>query len=241
LLTKQSAALFVPAVAAFIVFKALKNEINWRRALLYLCTSMGVAIVLYGPWALRNWHIYHSFTPEQVWVTTKTWPSPIYGLASALHNLAKSFWAVSGKTNQFGYPFPLLGYAFLSLCLILPRWKGGKKLAQSDATLNKSEGSAGPQVVAHPDFLNLAVNGPFLGACVVALLVNLALAVQFGYRLGMGQGRHLFPVLVPIAIILADRWRRFPVKNLEPWTTALWIAYALSFQAYSLWRFPIQS
>jgi len=54
----------------------------------------------------------------------------------------------------------------------------------------------------------------------------------------MGQGRHLFPVLYPIALLLAGRWRSFPVKNLEIHTAGVWMLYAVTFTVFSLWRFP---
>ena len=69
-------------------------------------------------------------------------------------------------------------------------------------------------------------------------MVNLLLVLRLGYLFGMGQGRHLFHLLYPVALFMAARWRAFPVKNLEPYTTGLWITYALTFLLFSLWRFP---
>ena len=50
----------------------------------------------------------------------KVWPSMVYPIASAVHNLVKTFWAVSGISNNVGYPFPLPGMLLLLLFFIMP-------------------------------------------------------------------------------------------------------------------------
>jgi hypothetical protein len=88
------------------------------------------------------------------------------------------------------------------------------------------------------DGLNVEANGPLLAAALLAVFVNGVLVLRFGYLFGMGQGRHLFPVLYPIALLLAARCRAFPVKNLETYSVGVWVAYAVSFTVFSVWRFP---
>jgi hypothetical protein len=259
LLTKQSAIVFAPIVTFLIVVDAFKGWLKWSSALLHLLLVLGPALVLYLPWVLRNWYLYHVLMPESLSVGRLVWRSKLIGLGSCLHNLIKSFWAVSGFSNNISYPFPIGGFIFLWLCLI---WHerdqhesaGTERGCPSRSTENGIEprktNGAGAEI-AHaaagtaalraqrPDFLNRRVNGPFLAACLFGLALNILLVLRLGYLFGMGQGRHLFPLLYPLALLLAARWRTFPAKRLEPYTTALWIIYALTFLIFSVWMFPI--
>ena len=181
-------------------------------------TTLGVALLIYFPWALRNWRLYDTLTPEYLPVTQIPWPSFLYGCASAAHNLVKTFWSVAGLSNDVGYPFPLLGMAAMVL------WLVGH---QSAMTRGRAV-----------DALNWKANGPVLGALLLVVGVNVALVLRFGYLFGMGQGRHLFPLLLPIALLLAVGWRGLPVKRLDLCATGFWLAYAIGFTLFSLCRFP---
>jgi len=218
LLTKQSAVIFFPAVALLTVLDAIRQRLPWRAAIRHLAVALGLATLMYLPWALRNWRLYATFTPEYLATDRLIWPSFFYGVASAVHNLAKTFWAVSGVSNDVGYPFPLLGFGALVLW-----WVG-----QQTRLL--------PERAA--DATNWQRNGPLLGAFLLALGLNLLLVVRFGYLFGMGQGRHLFPLLFPIALVLAAGWRKLPVKAVGLWVTGFWVIYAVSFTLFSLTRFP---
>jgi 4-amino-4-deoxy-L-arabinose transferase-like glycosyltransferase len=218
LLTKQSAVVFLPAIVLLALLDSLRQRTRWVTGLWHLGIIFGIAALLYGPWALRNWRVYGTFTPEYIPTTLKVWPSFVYGVASACHHLLKTFWAVSGISNDVAYPFPVPGMMLLVLFVVglLRGWL--------------SEQRADP--------LNLAANRPVLAAFLLAILVNVALVLRFGYLMGMGQGRHLFPLLVPIALILAAGLRSIPLRNLQLHTVGFWTTYAVAFVVFSLSRFP---
>lgn len=218
LLTKQSAVVFIPVLGILASLECFHQRISGRSALLYLSVALGSAFLIYLPWAIRNWQVYHTFTPEFLSVTMLQWPSPLHGIASAAHNLVKTFWAVSGIANNIGYPFPLLGMVFLICCL-------GSMLFGFYRHRRFS-------------FLHSSTNQTLLVACYLGVIVNLFLAFRVGYQFGMGQGRHLFPLLFPIALFLGSWLRLSPVKKIEVHTAGCWILYALAFTAYSLARFP---
>jgi len=222
-LTKQSAVVFFPAIATMFLLDGFHHRLKWSRVLLHLAVILGLAFILSVPWSFRNWRLYGHLTPESLSVPVAAWPFKLYGVLSAVHNMIKTFWAVSGFFNNVGYPFPLVGFIFLWLCLV---WR-------QPATALASEQPA-PRVPSPFSLLPSA----FAAGCLVAILVNVLLVLRLGYSFGMGQGRHLFALLYPIALFLACRWRTFPVKNLEPYTTGIWILYALGFLVFSLWRFP---
>lgn len=218
LLTKQSAVVFIPVIATLGLFEILKKRISWPSGLAFFALTLGSAFLIYLPWAIRNWQVYHTLTPEFAVVDQIKWPSFAYGCASAAHNLLKSFWAVSGIANDINYPFPLVGMLLLVTCL--------------------GAGQLGLRRKRIFDPLHANSNQPLLLAMSIGVLVNTLLVLRFGYLFGMGQGRHLFPVLFPIALLLGNWLRSLNVKKLEVHLAGCWILYAVTFAAYSLARFP---
>ncbi len=240
LLTKHSAVVFVPVIAWLTVGDYLRQRVGWTSGWLHLGIIFGLAGLMYLPWGVRNWQTYGtlhpellslapaatpsaqpvsgSITPKLPVAEQRVWPSMAYGMASSVHNLVKTFWAVSGVSNNVGYPFPLAGMALLLLAGSLP------------FITPKPE----------PPFADLmaAAHKPLMAVWLVAIGINIVLALRFGYMFGMGQGRHLFPVLYPIALLLAGGLRRLPAKNRERLAAGFWMAYAVSFMVYSLVRFP---
>jgi 4-amino-4-deoxy-L-arabinose transferase-like glycosyltransferase len=216
---KQSAVVFFPAVGLLFVFQAVRGKITWRATLGHLGVVLGLAALFYSPWAARNWHVYGTFAPEDLSAAAKTWPSPVDGLLSAGHNLVKTFWSVSGISNNIGYPFPLFGMSFGLICVagLALGWKQNPKSVTTSLA-----GS----------------HAPLLAALGFALLVNVGLVLRFGYLYGMGQGRHLFPLLYPIALVLAVGLRFVPARNPAVPVIGFWITYTLAFTAFSLCRFP---
>lgn len=217
LLTKRSAVVFIPILLTLAGWELWRRQITWRRAISYLGVGLGLAFLIYLPWVVRCWQVYHTLTPELLSADVKVWPSLLHGLASSVHHLFKTFWAVSGIINDVGYPFPLLGMLFFVASF-------GAKLF----TLRQTS----------RDVLNSHGNQPLWFAFWVGVTINILLVLRFGYLFGMGQGRHLFPLLLPIGLGLGCWARLLSTRN---WTAHLaggWVVYALTFAAYSLTKFP---
>ncbi len=218
LLIKQSAVIFAPLIVSLVALEAFKARISWGSAAQQFFVTLGLAGLIYLPWAIRNWLVYNTFMPEHLVVTQIPWPSAMQGIASATHNLLKTFWSVSGLTNDVGYPFPVVGMLLLVLPVIM--------FALDSKPVEKT------------DALNIADNKSLLIAMFIAVLITVGLVLRFGYQFGMGQGRHLFLLLCPIALFLAVWLRRLPVKKLEVHAAGFWITYAASFAVFSLCRVP---
>lgn len=218
LLTKKSAIVFLPAMALLSALDCFGGRDKWSSSAARLGLSIAIAVLLYAPWAFRDWQLYATLNPELLKLTPKLWPSPLYGLGSCMHSVVKTFWAVSGASNDVGYPFPLPGMALLALCCLpLPdRVPAGR----------------------HWDALATPSVRAILFVFAFLVLFTTALVLRFGFRCGMGQGRHLFPVFWPLALLLALRLRRLPFKKLELHAVGFWVAYAVSFVVFSLCRFP---
>ncbi len=218
LLAKQSAVVFVFAIAVLAAFDGIQQRLKWSAVLLQLGAVLGVATLVFLPRALWNFKVYGTFTPEFLVVTRIPWPSFLHGMVSAGHNLLKSFWAVSGITNNIGYPFPLPGMLLMALCVV----------AQQDGIHRARLG----------DDQKLGPSDAMMTALLVAVLVNIGLVLRFGYQFGMGQGRHLFSVLFPIALVLAWGLSPLPIKYPAVQAAGFWVAYAVIFTVFSLHRFP---
>ena len=218
LLAKQSAFVLVPAVVLVPLLDGRSHKASWPRVLSYLGLSLGLALLIYSPWAVRNWMVYGWLSPEHMSPAQKAWPNFAYGIASSCHNVFKTFWSVSGISNDVGYPFPLIGMALIALCF---------------ATTQMN-----PDNRRNVNALNWSINGPLLIAFFCAAFLNVLLVLRFGYLFGMGQGRHLFAVLCPLALFLAAALRRLPVNHLEIHAVGYWVTYALTFAAFSFCRFP---
>jgi hypothetical protein len=216
---KQSAVVFLPAVGLIFPLLAFRRVITWRVAAVHLGLTLGLAALLYAPWAIRNWQLYRTLTPEGLSVAAKAWPSMLDGLASAAHNLVKTFWSVSGISNDVGYPFPLfgMGFMFLSVAGLAFHLKQHPKPTAGVIAISQ---------------------GPLLAALVVAILINVLLVLRLGYLYGMGQGRHLFPLLYPIALLLSWGLSSIPARNATVHVVGFWVVYAIAFEAFSLSRFP---
>lgn len=213
LLTKKAALVFFPAVVLLPLFDLWHNRTTWRPALVQVVVPMTLALMMLTPWAWRDWHVYGTLNPEVLAAPRKVWPSMIYGVASAVHNFVKTFAAVSGLSNNIGYPLPIPGECLLLLACVPGRWWPNR----SPVAPRGDEGDSSTQLV----FFLIAG-------------INILLVVRFGYLLGMGQGRHVFAVLIPIALFLATRLRRLSFAGLELAATGFWVVYAVVFTACSL-------
>jgi 4-amino-4-deoxy-L-arabinose transferase-like glycosyltransferase len=212
LLTKKSAVVFLPAIALMWGLAALRGRMRWSSVAAQLAVVAGLAALLYAPWAWRDWQVYGTLNPELLATPRKEWPSIFYGSASAIHNLVKTFWAASGASNDVSYPFPVPGMLLLLLgCLPLTRW-------------------------CKPDPTNSGMTGATMAVYWFIAGVTVLLSLRFGYLFGMGQGRHLFPVLFPVALLLAARLRPLPLPRLELCAALAWMIYAVSFMVFTLWR-----
>lgn len=217
--TKQSTLIFFPAVAVLLLLARFRQPFSWGRLLGHYLVGFGLPALLYLPWALRNRRVYGTFTPENIFAAAKTWPSFVDALLSATHNLVKTFWSVSGISNDVGYPFPLLGmgFALLSGAGLILGWKQNPQLGTT---------------------IRAGLKQPIWAALAVGGVVNVTLVLRYGCQFGMGQGRHLFPLLYPFALLLVWGLPTFPMKSLRVQLVGFWITYALAFEAFSLCRFP---
>jgi hypothetical protein len=83
--------------------------------------------------------------------------------------------------------------------------------------------------------------GNFLIGAGLAVIANIILAMRFGMLYDQGQGRFLFPLLIPLALFLAFGLTslRLPeyVKDSHIHTIGFFVLYVTAFTSYSLGYF----
>lgn len=218
LLTKMHAVVYLVAAVGFSLIEALRRRESFYSSLFQAIVIVAVALLLLSPWMIRNLRVYGELTGVMHDQPLKEWNSSARALQETATRISQTFWSASGLKNNVRF-LPILGMhvTFLSLAGLV---YGVLKRRKSLETLLQ-----GPSM-------------SFVGASVLAILLNLALAVAFSLFYGQPQGRYLFPSLIPISFLTAlglkvwqdvTGWKRLEVH----WVGFL-SAYCISFTVYSL-------
>jgi len=220
LLTKLTAVVFLVLFLTVPVVGLLRRSLAaraWPHAL--LATSL--AALSFAPWAWRNQVVYGSVTAEEIANVPRRWDSMAEAVLGTLRYMQDSFWAVSGVYNNVAFFYPMIGRHLAYLALV------GLLIG----------------VVLRRDRLRraLPVDRDLVASLALALAVNALLVFRFGLLYGQGQGRFLYALLVPGALLVGAGLRMFTLADREDaplHLTGFFATYALSFTAYSLAMFP---
>ncbi len=217
LLTKLTAVVYAFALAALLAVAYFNRGLAFGRALALGSLSYAIAGAMWLPWGLRNLRLYGELTGEQRANIPFRWSSPPYAVRTIATYLSKSFWSVSGIYNNVEY-LPQLGIAFGAIAAAGLVWRAF---------------AAQPQEVALSPCCK-----QYLTAMAAAIALNFVLTARFGYLYNQGQGRFLFPLLIPIAVLMALGLQalapRAPGERVPGLVAAFFSTYVISFAAYSL-------
>lgn len=219
LLTKLSAVVYCPAIVALAVLHAIRVPLKRRPAIVYLMIVVTVSALIWLPWATRNLYVYGSITAEHVANVPVAWPTMAVAVYGTLSYMSGSFWSVSGIYNNVHSVFPQVGMplSIFSLSgLIYALWSGKRLNAVFASELD----------------------GRFLIAMSLSIAVNVLLVLRFGILYGQGQGRFLFPLLLPISLFLGIGLCFYQIKNFGIHLSGFFITYAVTFTLFSLGSFP---
>lgn len=180
------------------------EKVPWLRTALVL----GVAGILFSPWAWRNQILYGSFTAEAVAFPPFEWPQGwVQALWESVYFLLHSFFAGAGVYQQIGFPFWMAGAAVV----FWAAWAG-------------RNGRAGDEIKNSQQGLLLAGG--------VVLAVQLVLVLRIGLLYGQAQGRFVYPVLWVMAAVFTRLI--LAVLPDSRWQAAGWWLYAATFTGYAL-------
>jgi len=218
---KLTAVIYIVAAVTLFVARWITKSVSWSSAILQSVVTAAIASVLWSPWAARNLNLYGDLTAEKVANIPVQWPSWVGAVGTTLSYMLTSFWAASGKGNNVGcLPF---GAGLTALAII--------GLVYGLFSKNKP--------VYHfltGTYADLAI------ASLVTVIANILLVVRFGWLYGQGQGRFLFPVLIPISVFIAVGLRLLEADRLNRahvHAVGFLSAYALSFTGFSLGLFML--
>jgi hypothetical protein len=217
-LTKLSAIVYAVAVTGVLVLRA-GTDLPRRTAALHLFVIAATALALYAPWGVRNMRLYGSVTAEDVANVPFVWSSPLYALRAVTGGMIKSFWAVSGIYNNVQF-VPVVGAAVTVAALI---------------------GLARCLFVRREHLVQLfGADLPYAFATLIAIAVNILLVLRFGLHYGQGQGRFLFPLLVPLALWTGAALTALPLigEKMRVHACGFFVTFACCFTAASLAAFP---
>lgn len=237
-LAKFSAVVY--AVALVTVVACRQRAVarpDWPRALTYLLIVGGLSMLLVAPWIARNLAVYGSATAESVANVPFDWEAvwrsdavkavlrmpegwgwlwyvllaPVLLLYTLL-----TFCAVSGIHNNVHGIFPFVG--FVMLCLALRGLRSARR---------------GPQL---PLFERPLL--PFMRGMAWAIGVNLLLVMRFAILYEQGQGRFLFPLLMPLGLLIGTGVAAWHRQDKAAHVAGFLSTYAITFVVYSLASFP---
>ncbi len=216
LLTKLSAVVYLPLIA-LIAFAAVRDGQSRGRAILAAVLPLVIACVVLSPWVMRNIELYGSLTGESAANNVHHWKSIFHGLFKVGSSIQDTYWAVSGIYNNVGYPYFTLGRHISYIAMAGLLFGLFRKRRELVALV---PGRAAMMIVF-----------------IIAILINLALVFRFGLLYAQGQGRFLYPLLLPISLLLGMGGRMLPVtehREAEFHSAGFLIIYCVSFVFSSL-------
>lgn len=220
LLTKLTAVVYVGLVALVALVELIREPPAWLATGTRAALTLVLAAVIWAPWGWRNWVVYGNITAEEIANVPRAWPSASFAALATLEYMQRSFWAVSGIYNNVGGAYPLPGRLVSYLAA------GG--LVYGLVSRRQKW------------FALVRENAGLIVPLALAIVANLVLVFRFGVLYGQGQGRFLFPLLLPISLFMAVGLAAFPVLDAgraRIHVTGFMVTYALSFAAFSLATF----
>lgn len=212
LLTKPTAIVFAPLIVLALLMKL--RRAGARSFLLHLSLSLIPAFLLWAPWAWKTWTTYGSVSGIRG-VDPFSWGTAIPVIRGELWEINKTFWAVSGTYNDVYSFYPVGGVLLSSLALagllygLLSKRERLMTLARKDAAI--------------------------MVAAAFAVLINLIFILVLMFN--RGQGRFLFPLLIPVSLLMALGLRMFSSSEAaisRIHVSGFFITYTLSFTCFSL-------
>lgn len=217
LLVKLTAVVYVFLVGLLALLALVRQKGTAWAVVRRAAAILALAAALWAPWGWRNWILYGSLTAEEVANIPYAWETNVKALGATVEYMQRSFWAVAGIYNNVGGSYPWIGRVVGYVAGIGLLWGLGWRRARLQNLV-----PARPAVVV---------------ALIGAILVNVGLVLRFGLLYAQGQGRFLFPLLLPLALLLGVGLRMLPWTGqpaMRAHAVGFWSAYALSFVAYSL-------
>lgn len=216
LLTKLTAVVYAFAFGAVLIAYYAAGKMSLTTTFVRWLTATGIAAAIWLPWGVRNVRLYGDITGESVANIPHRWDSRYEAVRSTLRYMARSFSSVSGIHNNIEF-LPLVGTLLLLLA-------GTGLCVELFQRPRHSEERLIGGAARH-----------YMLAMALTIIVNVVLVLRFGLLYDQGQGRFLYPMLVPIAICMAGGIRAIGGgRKAYIYAIGFLASYLLAFTGFSL-------
>jgi len=217
LLTKLTAVIYLLLIVAMLLLQWMRKRLSFSSAGFHLVLILVLAGVVASPWYVRNVIVYGDITAEKIANIRVHWPSTSYALQFIQQYMKESFWSVAGIRNNIRF-LPTAGI-YLSYLALVGLLYGLVLRRREMVDFFEDEGTA------------------FLTASALAIVANIALVFRFAVLYSQGQGRFLFPMLIPISLLMAIGLKMLGItrlsRNAHLFPVAFFLAYLLSFMSHT--------
>jgi 4-amino-4-deoxy-L-arabinose transferase-like glycosyltransferase len=218
LLTKLTAIIYIFLIIFISVYLFIKGLLSLKAVIAKLAFTFTPAFIIASPWYIRNIYVYGNITAENVANIPKHWDSLFQAIQQTQHILQESFWSISGIFNNVIF-FPSAG---IYLTYLASAGLLCGLFSKSNALWSFLDGHG----------------RAFIIATSAAIVVNLVLVLRFGFLYNQGQGRFMFPLLIPIALLLSIGIQLLSLgkhlKYAPIHAVGFFSIYVLSFTGFSL-------
>ena len=223
LLTKATALIVLLGVVAWLITRWIRGFQSLSATVFHLLLICIPALLIWAPWAFRNFNLYGDVIGHSAAGIPVKWPSVFHAFRYTLVDVKASFWSVSGIHNSVRF-LPFIGIHITYFAILgFVRALIVRNIAFRDYVNNKGV--------------------DFMISMAVAIAFSIALVLQFGFEYGQGQGRFLFPLLIPISLLTAFGISFLGIRTLPRMHihfTGLFIAYVLCFTVFSFAMFALK-
>ncbi len=216
LLTKLTAVVYVFAIATVLIARYAAGTLSLVVTIYRFLTATIIAAMMWLPWGLRNTIIYGDFTAESVANVPYRWRSVNDAITTVIKSIAKSFSSVSGIYNNIEF-FPIVGFILLGVACFGIVYA----IFRRPTFFNN-------QQVSHTNTL-------FMPSMALTVIINYVLVLRFGLLYNQGQGRFLYPMIIPIALLMAIGIKH-TLNTTQAYVHAagFFVSYFLAFAGFNL-------
>lgn len=216
LITKLSGVIFIFFAISLTFSKLIDKRISLFQFFEILSVQLLIALLVWIPWLTFNHKVYGSLFPFDVANVKVIWSSTFYGIFITIKNILETFWSVSGIYNDISF------LTYFGVVLTFFAFIG---------LLKKSKNY-------------LFKNIPYFKTFILVSLFIFILALRFGYLYNEGQGRFLFPMLIPLSLVIGAGIKNlnesFKINSIHLHISGFLTTYSLGFTGFSIIIFSYQ-
>ncbi len=203
-------AIIYAIIITILFLTQIKEKYLFKRTLHFLLIAL-TTLAMWLPLALRNLKLYGDFHGIASPSMQTQWPNMLVALRTSTTNILETFWSVSGIYNNIKF-LPTIGILLTLFALV----------GLIHGLLSKKPIPEKKLIIT----------------LLLSIALNFFIVLRFGVLYSQGQGRHIYPLLIPIAVLLALGIQQLPItkfwKKAHIHLSGFLICYLLAYTGFSL-------